>query len=178
MRVSASSQSPELPTTSFQCPKPDEYVEFWRVEPFTKTPLVILNTDMLVVPTHWSEETGTFPCHAARGDCGCLKSGWQVRRQGYLGVMSHPEARKWVLPVTESAWNWCRDLQAALGDLRGRWIRPERKGRRRNSPLRVFILPKREREDLLPPPVDVAGVLHRVFYGCDPITQPRILTAE
>lgn len=115
---------------------------------------------------HWYRlhclEQRPFPCLKAVGRCKECEEGYAGRQVGFICAMQGNTGGRYLLRITEYAYQQCAPLALIGSDLRGTPVVMNRMGEKKNSPWHIEI-PIRVAPPPLPPAADTVAVLSFVW---------------
>lgn len=140
------------------------FVPLFKCRSKHPTVFLVCNPFVLGFLTHFLDNR-IHPCTATLGACLPCKQGWKPRFRGFTGGQHSQTGGRYMLQITEEAWNQEPELAAKNGQLTGTYWAISRAG---NSPQSRMIWARFSAAPGVPrcKPVDVLGVLSKL-WGLD-----------
>jgi hypothetical protein len=128
---------------------------------------VLLNDHIHGFETHYlpaenPKDARTVPCLARIGDCPWHDQVKNIRWKGFLGALLRATGKRYLLEVTQGAWDTCPDLQQQNGTLRGYTYEVSRKSEAATSQV-VYRNQLVIHQGLPIGKVDVLSILSRLW---------------
>lgn len=114
---------------------------------------------------HWVDRQ-TVVCTKSAGKCPHCSPTQRCRWMGFLAVLGFRSRQPLLLPVTDTAYDWCPEVQYRDGNLRGVAIAVSRMGDKKNSPQKIEVfdpLPHERLPSDAPNP-NVPNAVGRIFH--------------